>query len=196
MTAVDPHVQLTLRDGRAVTVCLLAADDVEPLARYFQSLSPRTRSFYGPHPFDRVTAEHLCALIGQDDTLRFVAHLEGIAKPEIIGYMILARKIWEDDRKRYGDCLDYERCACLAPSIADAYQEQGLGTQMGRHVVACAQAMGIRHLILMGGVQVRNERARRLYTRLGFRQVGEFWTTSPETLLNYDMLIDFGAYQD
>lgn len=195
MESVDPVARLTLRDGRPVTVRPLAQSDIELLTRYFLGLSPLTRSFYGPHPFDRVTAEHLCAVLGQDDTQRFVALLEDGTQSEIIGYMILAHKIWEDDQKRYGDRLDYASCACLAPSIADAYQEQGLGTLMGRHVVAYAQAVGIKQLILMGGVQARNERARRLYARLGFREVGEFWTTSPEELLNYDMLIDFSMPQ-
>lgn len=182
----------TLRDGRTATIRLLQATDVEPLAAYFLSLSDRTKSFYGPHPFDRATAEKLCATTDHAVTLRFVAVLnDGSPQAEVIGYMILTREIWKDDVQRYGDKLRVGECACFAPSIADAYQGQGLGTQMGRHVIACAKQWGVRQVILMGGVQARNERAQRLYSRLGFRRVGEFWTHGRETLLNYDMAMEF-----
>jgi diamine N-acetyltransferase len=180
-----------LRDGRVATVRPLQASDVEPLGTFFLSLSERTRGYYGPHPFDRATAENLCASIDNTHTVRFVALLhDGEAAAEMIGYMILTREVWGDDLKRYAGKLDLEHSACLAPVIGDAYQEQGIGTQMGQHVIACARQMGLHQVILMGGVQARNERARRLYTRLGFKPMGEFWTYKPITLLNYDMLLD------
>ena len=98
--------QITLRDGRQAMVRPLEATDVEPLTAYFLSLSPDTRRRYGPHPFDRATAERLCASINNDSVVRFIAVLnDGSAKPEIVGYMILSREISADDQKRYGSRL-------------------------------------------------------------------------------------------
>jgi RimJ/RimL family protein N-acetyltransferase len=182
--------QIELRDGRRVLVRPLRADDVELLTAYFAHLSEASRRFYGPHRFDLETAERLCASADEPEAVRFVALLGDKHDVEMIGYMILSRDIDAKDRERYGDTLDYDHCACLAPSIADAYQSQGLGTQMGRHVLGCAKAMGLRHVILMGGVVDRNLRARRLYERLGFRYVRQFLTHGRETLLNHDMVID------
>ncbi|MBN1401081.1 MAG: GNAT family N-acetyltransferase [Anaerolineae bacterium] len=182
--------QIELYDGRQALVRPLRADDVELLSSYFAHLSETSRRFYGPHRFDRETAERLCADADEPEAVRFVALLEGNCDTEMIGYMILSRDIGDQDRERYGNELDYDHCACLAPSIADAYQNQGLGTRMARHVLHCAKAMGLRQVILMGGVVDKNLRARRLYERLGFRYVRKFWTHGRETLLNHDMVID------
>ena len=181
---------ITLRDGRRALVRPLEPSDVEPLTAYFLGLSEDTRRRYGPHPFDRATAESLCAAADDPQTKRFVAVLPGLAGDEIIAYMILARTIWEDDRRRYGDALGGD-CGCLAPSVANAYQSQGIGAQMAGHVMAAARVLGLRRVILMGGVQATNYRARRLYARLGFRRVGDFGVQQGERrIFNYDMVLD------
>lgn len=191
MSIPDCTGEITLRDGRKATVRPLRPSDVEPLAAYFVSLSEATRSRYGPHPFSREAAEELCATIDNKRTVRFVAVLDdGGAAPQIIGYMILTRDVWPDDIARYGEHLRVGECAEFAPSIADAYQDQGLGTQMARHVMACARQMGLRQVVLMGGVLASNPRAHHLYLKLGFRQVGEFWTGANHEILNYAMVLD------
>jgi len=184
--------QITLRDGRQATVRPLEASDVEPLTAYFLSLSPDTRSRYGPHPFDRATAERFCASINNDIVVRFIAVLnDGGPEPEIVGYMILSRELWPDDQKRYGGRLRQGECACFAPSIADAYQDQGVGTQIARHVLASAREMGIRQVILMGGVFAGNDRARHFYAKLGFREMGDFWLhIQGQDFFSYDMMLE------
>ena len=185
---------LTLRDGRRATVRPLGVADVAALTAYFTSLSEETRRRYGPHPFDAATAARLCAAWDDPNTVRFLAVLDdGTAAAEIIAYMILTREIWPDDQARYnsypgGDRLDVEHAACLAPSVSDAYQSQGIGGQMARQVLDWARESGLRQVILMGGVQAPNTRAYRLYESLGFRRMGEFWTRNGE-LLNYDMML-------
>ena len=183
---------VSLRDGRTATVRPLRATDVEPLATYFQSLSPATRRFYGPHPFDRATAEKLVTSLDPATTLRFIAILDdGGPNAAIIGYMILTRQIGASDLARYGDRIRPEVCASFAPSIADAYQEQGIGTAMARHVLACARKLGLKQVILMGGVQATNDRARHFYAKLGFREVGDFWVhLQGQDIFNYDMVLD------
>lgn len=181
---------ITLRDGRRALVRPLESSDVEPLTAYFLGLSQDTRRRYGPHPFDRATAEALCAAAGDPETTRFIAVLPGPEGDEIIAYMILTRAIWDGDRRRYGDTLG-DACGCIAPSVADAYQSQGIGAQMARHVIAAARALGLHRAILMGGVQAANYRARRLYARLGFRRVGDFWVQQGERrIANYDMALE------
>jgi len=184
---------LILRDGRPATVRLVRPTDVEPLADYFTGLSERTRGFYGPHRFDRATAERLCAELDPARTRRYVAVLEeGTPDLAIIGYMILTREISSGDQARYashGPTLVLDRCASFAPSIADAYQEQGLGTQMAVQVLRYGVDWGLTQVILMGGVQARNGRARRLYERLGFRAVGTFEVVrNGERIDNLDMI--------
>lgn len=188
------RTEITLRDGRHATVRPLEPTDVEPLTAYFLGLSADTRRRYGPHPFDLATAEVLCAAADDPETTRFVAALPGPRGEEIIAYMILTRSIWDDDRRRYGDASAAaigEGCGCLAPSVADAYQGQGIGGQMAGHVLRAARILGLRRVILMGGVQATNYRARRLYARLGFRRAGDFWVQQGERhVFNYDMALD------
>jgi len=195
MTEPNDRPTITLRDGRTATVRLLRPTDVEPFAAYLTGLSERTRGFYGPHAFDRATAEGLCAATEAERTRRYVAVLEdGTPEAQIIGYIILTRNLSPGDVARYashGPTLDVERCAAFAPSVADAFQEQGIGTQMGQHVLAYARDWGLRQVILMGGVQSRNVRGRRMYERLGFRKVGEFETVrNGAPLGNLDMICE------
>ena len=180
----------SLDDGRGATVRPLQSTDVDRLARFFLGLSAHTRRLYGPHLFDRPTAERLCASAGGSRTIRFVAILDDPTCDEMIGYMILTREIWGDDRARYAADLGIGATAAFAPVVADDYQGRGIGTEIARHVMRCARDMGLARVILMGGVVVENRRARRLYEKLGFRRVREFWTHGRETLLNYDMVLD------
>ncbi|MGC9360713.1 MAG: GNAT family N-acetyltransferase [Anaerolineae bacterium] len=182
---------LPLRDGRMARIRLLAANDAKILGNFFCGLSEETRSTYGPHPFDRETAARLCDAVGDGRTARFLAVLaDGTPEAEIIAYMILSRDIWEDDRRRYGDTVPWETTACLAPVVADAHQGQGLGSAMGQHLLASARAMGLSHVILMGGVLEKNRRAQHVYEKLGFEHVGSFWTGSGNRRrLNHDMIV-------
>ncbi len=190
---------LTGPDGQhPVLIRPLHPDDVDALTDFFLGLSEATRSCYGPHPFDRETAERLCAAAEPERPDRFAALLGPQGKSDvgsgvIIGYMILTRDIGQGDIRRYaehGPKLRLDACASFAPVIADAYQEHGLGTQMARHVVACARTLGLTQVILMGGVLHRNPRAKHVYEKLGFRQVGRFYTPNREEELNYDMILE------
>ncbi len=189
---VECTAQIALRDGRSAIVRPLRASDIEPLTAYFEGLSEETKGCYGPHPFDRATAEKLCASINHAETVRFVAVLgDDTSTPEFIGYMILTRQMWPDDIVRYGEHLLQGQSACFAPSVADAYQNQGVGIQMARCVMASARTMGLQQVILMGGVLARNERAHHFYYKLGFVDVGEFRTGQQGEILNYAMVLNF-----
>lgn len=181
---------IAMPDGRVATVRPLQTSDVEPLGTLFLSLSPGTKRVYGPHPFDRPTAEKLCASIDLQKTIRFVAVLnDGQPDAQIVGYMILSRETWPDDSKRLGDKLKGVAYASFAPVLADTFQSKGFGYQMAQHVMASARAWGLQKVALMGGVRSDNPRAQRLYVKLGFQRVGEFWAGNPP-LWNYDMILD------
>ena len=109
----------------------------------------------------------------------------------MIAYMILTRRTAPGDAQRYGDRLRLGECASLAPVVADAYQNLGIGTQVARHVLSCAKDMGLAQVILMGGVLATNERARRFYEKLGFRRLaGEFWVHGGKNK-SLDMILEF-----
>jgi RimJ/RimL family protein N-acetyltransferase len=186
-----PLAPVTLRDGRTAAVRPLQRDDVEALTAYFVSLSEETRRRYGPHPFDRPTAERFCAAWDDPQTTRFLAVLDaGTPEAKVIAYMILTREVWADDvalRRAPGPGP-----RCLPGALGGRrLPEPGPRRADGRQVLAWARAAGLRQVILMGGVQAPNERAYRLYQSLGFERVGEFWTRNGE-LLNYDMIVTWG----
>ena len=191
MQQINVAATATLRDGRPVTIRPLQPADSECLGDFFVGLSAETRRRYGPHPFDHATAAQLCSNIGADPRTRFIVVLEQeTAQPAIIGYLILTPGAPETERQRNAGYLDGVRCAAIAPAIADAYQGQGVGQIMARHVIACAKTMGLQRLYLQGGVRAFNESGIAFYQRLGFRRVGEFWTHDPSELLNYAMVLD------
>jgi GNAT superfamily N-acetyltransferase len=180
---------LTLPGDGEATVRLLRPTDTAALTTLFESLSPETRRRYGPHPFDRATAERLCASLDPRVTMRFVAELPDGA---LVAYMILTRVISDADLAYYdGFLLPEPRRAELAPVVVDAYQDRGLGSRMARHVLATAHQVGIEQVILMGGVQAINDRAYHFYRKLGFQPIGAFWTgQGDDRLFNYAMILN------
>jgi diamine N-acetyltransferase len=191
MTQPNPTAHAALRDGRPVTIRPLQATDAEPLGAFFAGLSAETRRRYAPHPFDHATARKLCAHIEADLSTRFVVVLETEpAHPAIIGYLILTPGASPTDVERHGGQLHADASAGIAPAVADAFQGQGVGSLLAKHVFACAGEMGMKQVFLSGGVRAFNESAIAYYEKLGFRRAGEFWTRDPDLTLNYAMFLD------
>ena len=191
MTMHGQTAGATLRDGRPIEIRPLQGSDATALAAFFTSLSAESRRRYAPHPFDEATARKICSGLAADPCTRFVIVLEPQSpRPSIIGYLILTPGASPGDLERHSGLLREEASAGIAPAVADAYQSQGVGTIMGRHVIACARSQGLRQLYLSGGVRAFNESAIHYYEKLGFRRVAEFWTRDPDLTLNYAMLMD------
>ena len=174
-----------LMDGTRVSVRPLKSSDVEALADYFLGVSERTKSYFAPHPFDRETAEKICKEF-DDATLRLLA----VCGDKLVGYFILTLGIRPNDKKRYAG-LDEDDVVSVAPSIADEFQNRGLGTEMMSYAIDVARRRHKRKMILSGGVQASNNRAIHFYRKCGFRTLREFQTT----VRNYDMLLDLGKRQ-
>ncbi|MCX6379210.1 MAG: GNAT family N-acetyltransferase [Armatimonadetes bacterium] len=178
-----------LPSGEPVTLRPLQSDDSERFTEYVLNLSAETKSRYGPHPFDRATAEAICETLNPKEMLRMVATVSHNGEERIIAYVLLKMSVLDGDRKRYeilGIPLHSETDCTLAPSVADDYQNQGVGSVMMRHLLNLAPQLGRQRIVLWGGVQAPNERAVHFYTRWGFRKVGEFLTDKN----NYDMILD------
>jgi len=193
----DPHcisASLTLPSGGKFIFRPLEAHDANSLGRYFLGLSADTKHRYGPHPFDQATADTLCATIDYRETIRFIAVLpstEAKRAGEVIAYFIFVPGIADAEIKRYeplGLPLSSTTDCTIAPSVADAYQNAGLGSILMRHIYEVARFLGFRRMVLMGGVQAANERGVHFYKKLGFRYTGTF--QHPPGFDNYDMIVD------
>jgi GNAT superfamily N-acetyltransferase len=158
------------------------------LGAYFAALSPETRRRFAPHPFDQATADALC-LRPSPDVLRLVAVPAEAPAAPFLAYVILRLGVTGGERRRfavYGQPIWPETDCTVAPSVADAWQGQGLGTRLMTLVCDLARQLGRRRMLLMGGTQADNARAVALYRRLGFQTAGEF--EHPAGVWNYDML--------
>ena len=183
--------QLHAGDGSAFTARVLRGTDGAALGRYFDNLGPSVRGVYRPHPLNADHAAVLCDALDYGQLLPFVAiDGEDIDDGDIIGYFLVRIGLRNDDLLRYvdyGQSLLDEQCCTLAPCVADAWQERGLGSALFLHVTASLRRLGRRHLVLWGGVRGDNPRAQHFYRKFGFRHVGNFSAKCPD---NLDMILD------
>jgi GNAT superfamily N-acetyltransferase len=176
----------------ALTFRPVTLADSRLLGEYFLSLSETTRSFYGPHPFDQATADALCARLNAEDTIRLIATIPTVLSEKVIAYFILQLGIPQAEIDRYAQkniALDPQADCLVAPSVADTYQNKGVGTQLMQHTINIARRLGRKRIVLMGGVFVVNERAVHYYQKLGFQRAGSFiapWASGRES---YDMYL-------
>ncbi len=95
-------------------------------------------------------------------------------------------KVRDYDRKRYeklGITLEDRLDPLLAPSIADDYQGQGLGSLIMPLIADSAREKGARSIMLMDGTLEKNKRAVAFYKKAGFTEQGQFFTN----VMNIDM---------
>lgn len=162
----------TNKDGLLLRRLLLS--DSGKLACYWCQLSDATRSRFAPHPFDIHSLQRLYA-DGQEAYRGYIAidkHSQNI-----VAYAVVKMGCWEPDVTRlqgYGLTLNPATDASFAPSVADAWQGQGIGKQLLQYIKADLMDTEITRLILWGGVQYTNEQAVRYYHRQGFVTVGHF----------------------
>jgi GNAT superfamily N-acetyltransferase len=169
----------------------MAADDKHILGAYFLGLSTETKRRYGPHPFDQTTADRLCAHIDYAHTIRMIATIGTGAHEKVIAYFILILGTTDSDREHYrrvAILLGPETDCTVAPSVADAFQNQGVGSPLMRHLIRVAQRLGRKRMVLLLGTQATNHHAIHFYEKHGFRIVGTF--EQPPGRNNYDMLLE------
>jgi L-amino acid N-acyltransferase YncA len=167
-------MKLILKNTQEVIIRLLQSSDKEQLTAYLQGLSHESKSRFSPHPFDYATIDHICAMGGKEDIIRYVAETEDNV---LVAYMLIKPGLKESDANRirgYGLHVDAHTDCSFAPSVADALQGSGLGTQMFYYIKDELKKAGKKRLVLWGGVQGSNYKAIDYYRKTGFRDVGEF----------------------
>lgn len=163
---------------------LLQQTDSDKLSDYFSQLSAATRQYFAPHPFDQATVASICATLNPAEIVRLV--VTDANDERILAYTLLLNGTVPSDTRRLealGIDLDPSTDCSLAPSIADAYQSQGVGKFIMEKALSIAQATGKQRIILWGGVQAANQRAVNYYQKYGFVTINEFERNG----LKYDM---------
>ncbi len=153
---------------------------------FLEGLSEKTRERYGPHPLNSKEAKNICDNLNYTETLRLAVIN---SKNEIVGYMILSFRLRESQilrHKEYGIPIEHYKDACIAPVVADKYQNKGLGSVMLQYTIELAKLLGLRQIILWQGTQVSNKRATHTYEKLGFKKIAKFERYGTT---NYDMCL-------
>jgi RimJ/RimL family protein N-acetyltransferase len=122
--------------------------DVPGLVDLLTSLSPQSKRFFHPHPFDEATVTHLCTQPGKD--MYFVQLLDS----QIIGYAML--RFFDHPTPSYGCC------------IRKGYEGKGYGTMLTQWTLRTAKDLGYTRVILK--VYAKNLRALHMYSKVGFTQ--------------------------
>ena len=151
---------------------LLTKEHLEKLLQYLHSLGDETKSRFGPHNFDEFTLTDL--FVNNENHRGYI--VLGLDH-QIIAYTVVRLGYLEHDQPRlvsYGLVLNHDTDCTLAPSVSDDHQGKGIGRSMVQFALSDLRTMGYQRVILWGGVQATNERARRLYQSLGFETLGEF----------------------
>jgi ribosomal protein S18 acetylase RimI-like enzyme len=188
MSSQNPFAPQTIQlpEHELIVIRLLEAADTLKLVAYFDGLSASTKGYFAPHPFDSATVNTICATLNPNECVRLIA--TSTANQAIIAYVLLQTGAIPSDTDRYNslgiDVNPATDCS-LAPSIADAYQSQGLGGHLMEKIIAIARTMEKKRIILWGGVQAGNGRAVRYYRKYGFAEMATFEHNG----LNYDMCL-------
>jgi len=163
----------------------LCPDNFDCLTEYLQRLSTETKSKFGPHPFDKESVLKFY----ENENLHAGYIASEVETQKIIAYAIIKPGYLEHDSFRlqaYGLKLSAVTDCTFAPSVADAWQSQGVGESLFRFILKALHSTEIKRIILWGGVQSTNEKAVNFYKKHGFRKLGEFEYNGP----NYDMIME------
>ncbi len=156
--------------------------DTLGLYGYLNSLSSESKSRFGPHSYDEQTVAAITDGVYQD--------IEGYVvedSSQIIAYATIKKGFMPAEKFRfenYGVNLDDQVTYSFAPSVADKYQNKGIGSFLLKEILVNALPIGTSQLVLWGGVQALNQPAVNFYKKHGFSLLGEFEYMG----MNYDMI--------
>jgi GNAT superfamily N-acetyltransferase len=145
----------TLQDGSQVLVRALQKDDVELERSFIRRLGPESRRLRFLGQIREPSEELLRKLVDLDykRDLAFIALVDRDGEKRAVGV------------SRYSLTPDGVSCEC-AVTVADDWQNRGLGTALMRHLITIARQRGIRSMVSVDAAE--NWRMRELAGDLGF----------------------------
>jgi ribosomal protein S18 acetylase RimI-like enzyme len=149
-------IQVSLKDGRLITIRFLEPRDVAALGDFYESVPREDVRFYCPHPLTRQKAAEKAAEAAGP---RLVALVAESSTGEIVGY---AWYRWK---------ADDSRSSGLGICIRRDHQGIGTGRALMPRLLEVARDVGPPLMTLT--VQKANARAVALYQQMGFRIVAE-----------------------
>lgn len=173
-------------EGESLILRPLVPEDVVALTDFLQNLTEKTRKLSTFASYDAVMAQELCDAINRYDKLRFV--LDSTEK-KIVGLLEFSLDIPAGDSERfkeYGFDLSSNTDCRFGPTLADTYQDKGVGSKILPSLFDLAKRFGKERMILFGGVLAENQRAIHFYLKKGFVLAGEF--TNSEGIHCLDMI--------
>lgn len=162
------------RSNKSVYFRKLHQEDSDLLFRYLNELSPLTHSRFAPHSFEKSFLDVFCR---EFDAGYFAFGAFEAETNVLIAYALLKKGYVEHDYERlssYGVQPDSFNDYTYAPSVADAWQSEGIGFGIFKYMLTAIDFNAANRIFLWGGVQVLNDKAMNFYSKIGFRTLGQF----------------------
>ncbi|WP_428653538.1 N-acetyltransferase family protein [Runella sp.] len=173
------------KNGKEIYLKKWAFENLEALTEYLVELNHETKKRFAPHAFD---IETLKTLFQKSEEYSGYIATEPLEN-KVIAYCIVKSGILPKDAARLeqlGLIFDQDSDLTIAPSVADAWQSEGVGSLLMHFIVSDIRLTLAARMVLWGGVQRDNQKAIRFYLKHGFKIVGQFERKG----LNYDMVLD------
>jgi len=185
-------------EGESITFRALRSDDGDLFGRYLEDLSEATERLFRPHALTMEAGRKVCEEVDRSGFLRLIATTSNEMEETAIAYLSIGLGARSGEIARYegyGIGLDDQTDCLFAPSVADAYQNCGLGSVLAPRVLTLAKRLGYKRMVLQGGTQKVNHRGIHFYEKLGFVTVGEFVSSANldgqmVSIGNWDMMLD------
>lgn len=171
----------------------LLPEDVAKLADFLAGLSPQSRRFSTFAGYGEAAAQTLCDAIARYDKLRLAVVETSQTDEPIVGLFEYSLDLTAGDISRYanyGISLDPATDCRFGPTLADDWQNRGVGSRLLPAVWEFARRFGRSRVLLWGGVLAENARAIRFYEKNGFRHAGRFVNGDGQECC--DMILDLG----
>ncbi|MEO8670702.1 MAG: GNAT family N-acetyltransferase [Tahibacter sp.] len=155
LSAQSPRWTHRLHCGTSVLIRPIDEQDAQLERRFIERLSPQSRRF---------------RFLGQiaspsDETLRQLTQIDFTRDVAFVAVIHENNEKKEIGVARYGLAADGQSCEC-AVVVSDAWQNQGLGTLLMRHLIEIARQRGIRRMLSIDAAD--NGPMRDLAAHLGF----------------------------
>lgn len=167
----------------------LLNSDVSKLAVFLNGLSEETRRLSTFPGYDLATAKELCDAINKYDKLRFIVES---GSGQIVGLLEFSFGFPENDIlrfKKYSFEINKQTDCRFGPTLADSYQNKGIGSLIFHYIINIAQKFGRSRIILYGGVLADNSRAIHFYEKHGFKKIGSFINSDGKEALDMILIL-------